>query len=159
MLSKAVRTSSRVPLRLWGGERAKRASLDENENTSHHFNLPTHFTSHLLCFARRSGLRDMSKLVFNELNKRSHNPIYNLLPDIIGQLSTSTQVKKEQFRTVVSFLLNFIIKEKQNEMLVEKLCHRFEACKTISQKVSERSERALMKTRILAMNPAKWLPT
>jgi len=101
----------------------------------------------------------MSKLVFNELNKRSHNPIYNLLPDIIGQLSTSTQVKKEQFRTVVSFLLNFIIKEKQNEMLVEKLCHRFEACKTISQKVSERSERALMKTRILAMNPAKWLPT
>jgi len=27
------------------------------------------------------------------------------------------------------------------------------------KKVSERSERALMKTRILAMNPAKWLQT
>jgi len=84
--------------------------------------------------SEESGLRDMSKLVFNELSKRSNNPIYNLFPDIIGQLSTSSTVKKEQFRAVVSFLLNFITKEKQNEMLVEKLCHRFETCKTIGQK-------------------------
>ena len=43
-------------------------------------------------------------------------------------------VRKDQFRSVVSFLLQFITKDKQNEMLVDKLCHRFEACKTINQK-------------------------
>ena len=78
-------------------------------------------------------IRDMSRLLFHELSKRSNNPVYNLLPDIISQLSQQS-LRKEEFRSIMSFLLAFIKKERQNEMLVEKLCHRFPNCQTISQK-------------------------
>jgi len=40
----------------------------------------------------------------------------------------------------------------------KELIDQFDTMKLFME-VSERSERALMKTRILAMNPAKWLPT
>jgi condensin complex subunit 1 len=36
----------------------------------------------------------------------------------------------------MSFLLNFIKKERQAEMIVEKLCHRFPKCTSISQKAN-----------------------
>ncbi len=78
-------------------------------------------------------IRDMSRLLFFELSKRSNNPVYNLLPDIISQLSQQS-LPKDEFRSIMSFLLAFIKKEKQNEMLVEKLCHRFPKCNSISQK-------------------------
>jgi len=78
-------------------------------------------------------IRDMSRLLFFELSKRSNNPIYNLLPDIISQLS-QLSLPKEEFRGIMSFLLGYIKKERQNEMLAEKLCQRFPKCTTISQK-------------------------
>jgi len=78
-------------------------------------------------------IRDMSRLLFYTLSKRSNNPIYNLLPDIISQLSQNS-VKKEDFRNIMSFLLAFIKKERQNDMLIEKLCQRFPKCQSISQK-------------------------
>lgn len=77
-------------------------------------------------------IRDMSRLLFRELSKRSNNPIYNLLPDIISQLSRQS-LPKEEFRSIMSFLLAFIKKERQNEMLVDKLCLRFPKCTSISQ--------------------------
>jgi condensin complex subunit 1 len=80
-------------------------------------------------------IRDMARLLFHELSKRSNNPIYNLLPDIVSQLSSMT-VRKEDFRNIMSFLLGFIKKEKQNEMLVDKLCQRFPKCTSISQKAN-----------------------
>ena len=76
---------------------------------------------------------DMSRLLFFELSKRSNNPIYNLLPDIISKLSQQF-MKQEDFRTIMAFLLAFIKKERQNEMLVEKLLHRFPKCESLSQK-------------------------
>jgi condensin complex subunit 1 len=51
-----------------------------------------------------SRIRDMTRLLFHELSKRSNNPIYNLLPDIISQLS-QLSMKKEDFRGIMSFLL------------------------------------------------------
>jgi condensin complex subunit 1 len=78
-------------------------------------------------------IRDMSRLLFHELSKRSNNPIYNLLPDIISQLS-QLSMKKDDFRGIMSFLLGFIRKERQCEMLCEKLCHRFPNCTSIDQK-------------------------
>lgn len=78
-------------------------------------------------------IRDMSRLLFYELSKRSNNPIYNLLPDIISQLS-QLSLQREDFRNIMSFLLGFITKERQNEMLIEKLCQRFPKCQSISQK-------------------------
>ncbi len=80
-------------------------------------------------------IRDMARLLFHELSKRSNNPIYNLLPDIVSQLST-TSVPKEDFRNIMSFLLSFIKKERQNEMLFDKLCQRFPKCTSISQKAN-----------------------
>lgn len=78
-------------------------------------------------------IRDMSRLLFHELSKRSNNPIYNLLPDIISQLSQQL-LEKEVFRRIMSFLLGYIKKERQNEMLVEKLCLRFPKCTSTSEK-------------------------
>ena len=78
-------------------------------------------------------IRDMSRLLFFELSKRSNNPIYNLLPDIISKLSQQS-TNQEDFRVIMGFLLGFIKKERQNEMLVEKLLHRFPKCESISQK-------------------------
>lgn len=80
-----------------------------------------------------NSIRDLARLLFCELSKRSNNPIYNLLPDIISNLSQQ-QTNKQSFRSIMSFLLNFIGKERQSEMLVEKLCHRFPTCTSISQK-------------------------
>lgn len=80
-------------------------------------------------------IRDMARLLFHELSKRSNNPIYNLLPEIISRLS-NTPMKKDDFRAIMSFLLNFINKERQAEMIVEKLCHRFPKCSTITQRAN-----------------------
>jgi len=80
-------------------------------------------------------IRDMARLLFHELSKRSNNPIYNLIPEIVSRLS-SMSVKKDDFRYILSFLLNFIKKEKQTEMIVDKLCHRFPICTSISQKAN-----------------------
>jgi condensin complex subunit 1 len=80
-------------------------------------------------------IRDMARLLFHELSKRSNNPIYNLLPEIISRLSNMS-VKKDDFRSIMSFLLNFIKKERQAEMIVEKLCQRFPKCSTIAQKAN-----------------------
>ncbi len=78
-------------------------------------------------------IRDTARLLFHELSKRSNNPVYNLLPDIISQLSL-VELAKDDFRSILSFLLGYIKKDKQNEMLIEKLCQRFPKCQTIAQK-------------------------
>lgn len=79
-------------------------------------------------------IRDMARLLFHELSKRSNNPIYNLLPDIVSRLSNMSTIRKEDFRSIMLFLLGFIKKDRQNEMLVDKLCQRFPKCSSISQK-------------------------
>ena len=78
-------------------------------------------------------IRDTSRLLFHELSKRSNNPVYNLLPDIISQLSQA-ELATDDFRSILGFLLGYIKKEKQNEMLIDKLCQRFPKCQTIGQK-------------------------
>jgi condensin complex subunit 1 len=79
-------------------------------------------------------IRDMSRLLFHELSKRTNNPVYNLLPDIISNLGQPGTTTKEDFRGIMTFLLGFIKKERQNEMLVDKLCHRFPTSPSLSQK-------------------------
>ena len=78
-------------------------------------------------------IRDTSRLLFQELSKRSNNPVYNLLPDIVSQLS-QLSMPKEDFRAIMTFLLKFITKDRQNEMLIEKLCQRIPKCANVSQK-------------------------
>lgn len=69
-------------------------------------------------------IEELAKVFFHELSKRGNNPIYNLLPDTISQLS-SRELPAADFRELTKFLLNFINKDRQAESLVEKLCQRF----------------------------------
>ena len=78
-------------------------------------------------------MRDMSRLLFHELSKRSNNPVYNLLPDIVSQLSQMPN-RREDFRAIMTFLLGYIKKDRMNELLVEKFMQRFEKSISISQK-------------------------
>lgn len=109
-----------------------------------------------------SRIRDMSRLLFHELSKRSNNPIYNLLPEIISQLSLKS-IPTDDFRHMMSFLLAFITKERQSDMLTEKLCQRFPKCTTIGQsadlaycisllKLTEKSIKALSDNFVLYKN-------
>ena len=82
---------------------------------------------------QESSIRDMARLLFHELSKRSNSPIYNLLPDIISQLS-QLGLPQAIFREIMSFLLVFIKKDRQNEMLLDKLIQRFPKCTSINQK-------------------------
>lgn len=78
-------------------------------------------------------IRDMAGLLFHSLSTRSQNPIYNLLPDIISQLS-QLDIPTESFRSILVFLLGFIKKERQSTMLSEKLTIRMGKATTITQK-------------------------
>ncbi|KAK9148479.1 hypothetical protein Scep_007236 [Stephania cephalantha] len=69
-------------------------------------------------------ISSLAKLFFHELSKKGSNPIYNLLPDILGRLSNQN-LMKEVFCNIMQFLISSIKKDKQMEALVEKLCHRF----------------------------------
>ncbi|OMO50666.1 Condensin subunit 1 [Corchorus olitorius] len=69
-------------------------------------------------------IANLAKLFFHELSKKGSNPIYNLLPDILGKLSTQ-DLQKESFCNIMQFLIGSIKKDKQMESLVEKLCNRF----------------------------------
>jgi condensin complex subunit 1 len=72
------------------------------------------------------GVRDLARFFFAELSKRGTNPIYNLLPDILGTLSRESPqaLGPNKFRNLAKFLLEFVDKDKQCEALADKLCHR-----------------------------------
>ncbi|KAL7097778.1 hypothetical protein ACP275_10G163900 [Erythranthe tilingii] len=77
-------------------------------------------------------ISNLAKLFFHELSKKGSNPIYNLLPDILGKLSCQN-LKGESFCNIMQFLIATIKKDKQMEALVEKLCNRFTGVSDIRQ--------------------------
>ncbi|KAL3819716.1 hypothetical protein ACJIZ3_005621 [Penstemon smallii] len=77
-------------------------------------------------------ISNLAKLFFHELSKKGSNPIYNLLPDILGKLSCQN-LKGESFCNIMQFLIGSIKKDKQMEALVEKLCNRFIGTSDIKQ--------------------------
>ncbi|XP_074306747.1 condensin-1 complex subunit CAP-D2 isoform X2 [Silene latifolia] len=77
-------------------------------------------------------IANLAKLFFTELSKKGSNPIYNLLPDILGKLS-SQNLGKDSFCNIMQFLIGSIKKDKQMEGLVEKLCNRFNGVTDCSQ--------------------------
>jgi condensin complex subunit 1 len=80
-----------------------------------------------------SRVADLARVFFNELSKRSNNPIYNLMGDIVAILSrdesdinpeTETDSKlavrllsSSEFQLVMSFLLTFIKADKDKYVL------------------------------------------
>jgi len=66
-------------------------------------------------------IQNMVKLFFHELNKKDPKAIYNLLPELIGRLSTE-KVDSSVFLNFCENVLPHIDKDKQSELLIEKLC-------------------------------------
>ncbi|XP_062190372.1 condensin-1 complex subunit CAP-D2-like [Phragmites australis] len=77
-------------------------------------------------------ISSLSKLFFHELSKKGSNPIYNLLPDILGRLCNQ-HLKEETFCNIMHFLISSIKKDKQMEALVDKLCNRFAGVNDVRQ--------------------------
>lgn len=77
-------------------------------------------------------ISNLAKLFFHELSKKGSNPIYNLLPDILGKLC-NRNLKRESFCNIMQFLIGSIKKDKQMEALVEKLCNRFSGVTDVRQ--------------------------
>ncbi|KAK4412876.1 Condensin complex subunit [Sesamum alatum] len=77
-------------------------------------------------------ISNLARLFFHELSKKGSNPIYNLLPDILGKLSCQN-LKGDSFCNIMQFLIGSIKKDKQMEALVEKLCNRFTGVSDIRQ--------------------------
>jgi len=67
-------------------------------------------------------IANLSRSLLTELSKKGSNPVYNLLPDVIGKLTL--EETEQNFRELMRFLMNFITKDKQIDQLVEKLCQR-----------------------------------
>ncbi|KAJ3326051.1 Condensin complex subunit [Boothiomyces sp. JEL0866] len=93
-------------------------------------------------------IKGLAKLFFKELATKD-NAIYNNLPDIISNLSTTDE---DQYKSIIKFLFAFIIKDKkidgtaekskigiktvgerQNEIIADKLCLRFKHASTERQ--------------------------
>ncbi|XP_062112016.1 condensin-1 complex subunit CAP-D2 isoform X2 [Humulus lupulus] len=77
-------------------------------------------------------ISNLARLFFLELSKKGNNPVYNLLPDMLGKLSNQN-LKRESFCNIMQFLIGSIKKDKQMEALVEKLCNRFSGVTDIKQ--------------------------
>ena len=85
-------------------------------------------------------IEDLARLFFAELKKRDpkRNPIYNMLPDVISQLSSDRNVESQTFRNIIKFLFKHVDKDVQTENLVEKLCGRFNRSNEHDQARAER---------------------
>ena len=60
--------------------------------------------------------------------------MYNVMPDIVSRLSDSeVGIEEEAFRSVMRYIIGLIEKDKLQESLIEKLCHRFRSTKTERQ--------------------------
>ena len=94
-------------------------------------------------------VRDLACLFFTELSKRSNNPVYNLLGDIISILSRgSTEeaapvademtrirvLSEKEFQDTMTFLLKFVSKDKQADSLLERLLVRIGLATDLAQK-------------------------
>ena len=70
-------------------------------------------------------IQDMARLFFGEFKlKQQGMLLYNLLPDMVGRLSSSN-VEENKFRRVIKYIFGFIDKAKQTDGLVDKFCQRF----------------------------------
>ena len=87
-----------------------------------------------LCIADATDrIAGLAKHFFSELSRKG-NALYNVMPDIISRLSSSSPseaddesvpVPEDTFRAIMNYIVGLIEKDKHLESLVEKLCQRF----------------------------------
>jgi condensin complex subunit 1 len=68
-------------------------------------------------------IRDIARLFWAEFSNKQ-NAIYNVIPDVISNLSNAENVDQAAFQRIMKLLMSYIEKDKQSESLIEKLCHR-----------------------------------
>lgn len=70
-------------------------------------------------------IRKVTKEFFKAIKDKS-NILYNVLPDIISRLSPADALLQEdKFRSIMTYIMDLIDKDRQVESLVDKLCLRF----------------------------------
>lgn len=67
-------------------------------------------------------ISDLARLFFTELTSKD-NAVYNNMPDIISHMS-NTEIAEDSYRKIMKFLFE-LIKEKNMDSMIEKLCQRF----------------------------------
>ncbi|XP_015795980.1 condensin complex subunit 1 [Tetranychus urticae] len=74
---------------------------------------------------KEDSISSFAKLFFTQLSKKL-NAVYNVLPDIISNLSDAkVGIEENDFRTIMRFLFELIDKERHTIGLLEKMCQRF----------------------------------
>ncbi|KAK2584063.1 hypothetical protein KPH14_006510 [Odynerus spinipes] len=70
---------------------------------------------------------------FQELSQRGY-ALYNIIPDILSQLSDSQlNLSESHFQEILGFILGLVQKEKQIDAIIEKICARFKLATTERQ--------------------------
>lgn len=69
-------------------------------------------------------LRGIVCVFIEELNQKSPNDIYNMIPDSISNM-LKMDLSHNEFKTIVDMIFAYITKERQGENLTEKLSSRF----------------------------------
>lgn len=73
-----------------------------------------------------ASLAQMASYFFKELAKKNNNAIYNILPEVISNLSNAeVGIGPDHFQIILAQLIELVEKDKQTICLVEKLCYRF----------------------------------
>ncbi|ODQ82595.1 hypothetical protein BABINDRAFT_159148 [Babjeviella inositovora NRRL Y-12698] len=75
------------------------------------------------------GISDMCRLFFTELATKD-NAIYNGFIDIFSGLSNDELLEKDSMKRIVKFLLSFIVKERHQKQLSDKLMARLSKSET-----------------------------
>lgn len=71
-------------------------------------------------------IRNVTKEFFHQLVSSKEQDYLKILPDIISRLSPNdAPIEEDKFRIIMKYLMELIMKEKQIENMVEKLCVRF----------------------------------
>jgi len=69
-------------------------------------------------------IRDLVKLFLHELHSKHNDTIYNLIPEAINRLSECEHFKVDDFEDIAKILVKYVEKDKQIEMLLDKLCQK-----------------------------------
>uniref|UniRef100_A0A1B6C062 Condensin complex subunit 1 n=2 Tax=Clastoptera arizonana TaxID=38151 RepID=A0A1B6C062_9HEMI len=80
-------------------------------------------------------ISDIAHQFFTEIAAKG-NTLYNVLPDIISNLSNpdaEEKISEENFQAILKFLMSQIQKERQTESLVEKICKRIHSSQSERQ--------------------------
>ncbi|CAM9236529.1 unnamed protein product [Pylaiella littoralis] len=78
-------------------------------------------------------IQDAAKVFFHKYSERGNNPVYNVLPDIVGRLSVDETVGAAEYKKIMDFLMQYVKKDKLTELLGEKLCARLAASESTRQ--------------------------